>query len=106
MNLEEARKLLGLPATATKREVKAAYRRSARRWHPDVAQAGEEAAYRARMQEVNAAYRYIQKFLEDYRYMLEEPPAAQEDYEAWWQAHFGDTFRAGGTRKPRRGPPE
>ena len=43
MTLEEARDLLNLGLKATKKEVKAAYRRAARRWHPDLAPAGAEA---------------------------------------------------------------
>ena len=49
MTLEEARELLNLGLKATKKEVRAAYRRAARRWHPDRAPAGAEATHRARM---------------------------------------------------------
>ena len=42
MTLEEARVLLNLGLKATKKEVRAAYRRAARRWHPDRAPAGAE----------------------------------------------------------------
>ena len=47
-------KVLGLPSTATDEEVKQAYRRLAKRYHPD-ANPGDKAAER-RMQEINAAY--------------------------------------------------
>lgn len=47
-------KVLGLPSTATDDEVKQAYRRLAKRYHPD-ANPGDKAAER-RMQEINAAY--------------------------------------------------
>ena len=51
MTLEEARELLGLPPKASRKEIRSAYRREARRWHPDRAAASEEAAYRDRMQQ-------------------------------------------------------
>ncbi len=86
MTLEEAREILELGLKASRREIKAAYRRAARRWHPDRAPQGGEPEYRARMQEVNDAYQRILKFLEGYRYDLTE--AAAVDYESWWRAHF------------------
>ena len=46
-------KVLGLPSTATDEEVKQAYRRLAKRYHPD-ANPGDKTAER-RMQEINAA---------------------------------------------------
>lgn len=93
MTLKEAREILGLEFSATRQEIKAAYRRAARRWHPDRAPKEEEAAFRARMQEVNAAYQRLKEFLENYRYRLDEGEAAdeQKDLEAWWHARFGAT---------------
>ncbi len=93
MTLKEVREILGLELVATRQEIKAAYRRAARRWHPDRASVGEEAVFRARMQEVNAAYQRLKEFLENYRYRLEEGEAADEakDLEDWWHARFGST---------------
>lgn len=87
MTLEEAREVLELGLKATRKEVRAAYRRAARRWHPDRAPAGSEGDYRARMQKINAAYQRVLKFLEDYRYHLVETEAP-EDYQRWWQSRF------------------
>jgi DnaJ-class molecular chaperone len=87
MPLEKARELLSLDIKATKKEIKAAYRREARRWHPDRAPAGEEATYRARMQQVNAAYQRIVQFIENYRYDLVES-AGPEDLQKWWADRF------------------
>ena len=93
MTLKEAREILGLNLTATRQEIRAAYRRAARRWHPDRAPKNEEAAFRARMQEVNAAYQRLKEFLEHYRFRLDESEAADEakDLEDWWKARFGST---------------
>jgi preprotein translocase subunit Sec63 len=87
MTLEEARELLRLATKATKKDIKAAFRREARRWHPDGAPAGEEAVYRARMQQVNAAYQRVVQFIEEYRYDLVES-AGSEDLQQWWMNRF------------------
>jgi len=87
MTLAEARELLNLEPKATKKEIKTAYRRAARLWHPDRAPAGEEAHYRIRMQQVNAAYQRIVQFIEAYRYELTES-AGPEDIQKWWADRF------------------
>jgi curved DNA-binding protein len=93
MTLKEARQTMELGATATRQEIKKAYRRLARRWHPDRAPAGEEAAFRMRMQEINAAYQRLKDFVENYRYRLDEPEAPEDpaDIEKWWKTRFGGT---------------
>jgi preprotein translocase subunit Sec63 len=87
MTLEEARELLNLGRQATRKEIKAAYRRAARRWHPDRAPAGDEATYRDRMQQINAAYHRLVQFIEGYRYNLVED-LASEDPQKWWADRF------------------
>ena len=87
MTLEEARNLLNLDLKATRQEVKAAYRRAARRYHPDLAPAGAEATFRGRMQQINAAYQIIVQFIEDYRYDLVES-AGPEDPQKWYADRF------------------
>jgi DnaJ-class molecular chaperone len=89
MTLTEARELLGLGLRATRKEIKADYRREAHRWHPDRAPVGVEGEYRARMQKVNAAHHLLVKFIEDYRYHLVETEASdEEDYQRWWYSRF------------------
>jgi DnaJ-class molecular chaperone len=87
MTLDEARELLNLELKATKKEIKAAYRRAARLWHPDRAPAGQEATYRAHMQQVNAAYQCISQFIEHYRYDL-VGTASPEELQKWWADRF------------------
>ncbi len=87
MILDEAREILGLGLKATRKEIRAAYRRAARRWHPDRAPHGAEREFRARMQEINGAYQHLLKFLEDYRFHLVESAGAQ-DYRDWWHSRF------------------
>jgi hypothetical protein len=78
---------LGLGLKATRKEIRAAYHRAARRWHPDCAAPESEAACRAHMQQINAAYQLVLKFIEDYPYELVEA-AAPRDYQKWWRDRF------------------
>ncbi|MGQ9689450.1 MAG: J domain-containing protein [Desulfobaccales bacterium] len=87
MTLKEARDTLELGISATRQEITRAYRRAARRWHPDRAPEGREAEYHARMQQVNAAYQRLKEFLENYRFHLEDTETG-EDVEQWWQERF------------------
>ena len=57
MPMTDPYKVLGIPTTATDDEVKQAYRRLAKRYHPD-ANPGDKAAEQ-RMKEINAAYDHI-----------------------------------------------
>lgn len=87
MTLKEARDILGLELTASRQEITRAYRRAARRWHPDRAPDGQEEGYRAHMQQVNAAYQRLKEFLDAYRFRLEDTETT-EDVEEWWQERF------------------
>lgn len=87
MTLKEACQILGLGPVATRREIRDAYRRAARRWHPDRAPTGAEEEFRRRMQAVNAAYQRLKEFLENYRYRLEETEE-EGDVERWWRDRF------------------
>jgi len=101
MTLEEARELLGLDLKATRKEILAAYRRAARRWHPDRAPAGLEEKNREKMQQINLAYQRISQFIDAYRFELVEKPGA-EDPLKWWQ----DRFFSGVWTPPSPGDPE
>ncbi len=87
MTLEEARELLGLALKASRKEIRAAYRREARRWHPDRAPASREEEYRQRMQRVNTAYQCLLQFIEEYRFELTEA-GDKEDLMRWWHSRF------------------
>ncbi|MHB8068901.1 MAG: J domain-containing protein [Desulfobaccales bacterium] len=101
MTLEEARELLGLDLKATRKEIRAAYRRAARSWHPDRAPAGREEEYREKMQQVNAAHQRVIQFLEEYRFELVDH-SSPEDVQQWWR----DRFFSGVWAPPPRPDPE
>lgn len=104
MDLEKARQLLELDIAASRREIREAYRRAARRWHPDSAPPAKSAECHQHMLEINEAYHFILDFLENYRYRLEEVPEARDDYKAWWDSHFGPSM--GWPNQPRRQRPK
>lgn len=57
---------LGVSRNCTQEELRAAYRKLARRWHPDRFMAGPEREWaNARMTEINAAYRECSELLRD-----------------------------------------
>jgi preprotein translocase subunit Sec63 len=89
MDVTTARQILGLDLLATRQEIQEAYRRAARRWHPDTAPPEQQALCHQRMLAVNEAYQVILTFLDNYRYRLEELPETKDDYESWWHSHFG-----------------
>ena len=60
--------MLNVPATATRDEIRAAYRDLARRWHPDRFMPGPERDWaNDRMADINAAYRACLSGLKDAR---------------------------------------
>jgi DnaJ-class molecular chaperone len=87
MTVEEAREILGLGLKASRKEIRTAYRRAARHWHPDRAPAGAESEYRARMQQINAAYQRLVQLIDAYRYELVDTETP-EDLQKWWTARF------------------
>lgn len=60
--------MLNIPVTATRDEIRAAYRELARRWHPDRFMVGPERDWaNERMADINAAYRACLNGLRDAR---------------------------------------
>ena len=70
--ISEARKLLGLGETATTKQIKAAYRRAAHRYHPDRCPETEQAMCIEMMKRVNDAYQIIVDYCSNYSYPFSE----------------------------------
>lgn len=73
--IEEARKLLALGDAASLKEIKGAYRRLARRHHPDRhgrADQDEEA-----MKRLNWAYKLLEDYCRDYKYSFRQEDVAR-----------------------------
>ena len=77
MNALNAYETLNIPVTATREEIRAAYRLMARRWHPDRFLPGPERDWaNEKMADINAAYRRCLDGLTDARLAAEDETAA------------------------------
>ena len=74
---------LGVPRTATEKEIKAAFRKLARRHHPDVNRGSKESE--ARFKEITEAYEVLGDPAKRKQY--DQLGSQQQEYEAWTQAH-------------------
>ncbi|HEX74147.1 MAG TPA: DnaJ domain-containing protein [Dehalococcoidia bacterium] len=70
--IDEARRLLGLGEAATLKQVKAAYKMLANRYHPDRCKEIDRAKCEEMMKRMNEAYELIMKYFTDYSYSFGE----------------------------------
>jgi len=86
--LARAGKLLGLADRATRGEMKRAYHRLCKKYHPDTngadSKADEEMMYR-----LTEAYELLMRYCEEYRFPLEPGEGDIYDAEDWWMDRFG-----------------
>ena len=75
LEIEEARRILGLGEAATLKEIKAAYRRLARRYHPDQYSEGNQG--QEAMKKLNWAYKVLEDYCRDYKYSFREEDIAR-----------------------------
>jgi len=78
--VEAARRELGLGETATREDVRRAYRRLARRWHPDLRPAEAGGARGERFKAVLEAYALLTDYMAGYRYSF-RPDDVRRDQE-------------------------
>lgn len=75
--------VLNIPVTATRDEIRAAYRELARRWHPDRFMPGPERDWaNERMADINAAYRACLSGLRDARLRIDSEGEALKRVQA------------------------
>ena len=95
--MEDPYKVLGVSPNASDEEIKQAYRRLAKKYHPDLNPGDEEAA--KKMQQVNAAYEKIknpQKAQQGYGgYQQYDPFGGFGDYQqhTYTQSEYGDNYQ-------------
>lgn len=78
LNIEQARKILGVSKSASEEEVKKKYKALAKKWHPDVNESKE--AY-DKIKEINNAYEAVMK--EQFGKI-----DVWEDYDIWWWRQY------------------
>jgi len=98
-----ARELLGLGDQATLAEIKQAYRRLARKHHPDLARSrGETAGGQSReMQRLAEAYQVLMEYCRQFRFPLAPEEGQLLEGEDWWLERFGDDPFWGPGRRER-----
>ncbi len=101
-DIEWAREVLGLGESATLEEIKFAYRRACKKWHPDVRIKDEESNINREIQDINRAYHLLLEFIKNYRYVLVENNEENFDADSWWWEKFGSVF-AGNVKTKNKG---
>ena len=70
--INEARELLELEETATLKQIKQAYKRAAKRYHPDKCKDEDKAKCDEMMKKINEAHELIMKYCAEYSYSFRE----------------------------------
>ncbi len=97
--IEKARTLLELPKKVTLLDIKDAYHKKSRRYHPDKASSIEEQeAFKEKMVEINLAYKTLLDYVEHYQIDLSPNEQGMSD-EDWWMHHFGQDPIWGGEKE-------
>jgi hypothetical protein len=91
VEIDRARLLLGLEERVSIHDIKSAYRRLSKRYHPDAAGSGSEAS--GRFRELHAAYRLLLSYCEHCRISLTRDELQSFDPEEWWFRRFGENIR-------------
>jgi len=81
--LERARKLFGLPARTTRKEVVERYHQLAKRYHPDHGGNAEK------MKEINEAYQLLISFCDNYPIEIKPLDNTFDPVDFWFQ-HFSE----------------
>lgn len=87
IEIDDARRLLGLDEAATLKDIKKAYRRLAHRHHPDK-QASATDENDVMMKKLNRAYKMLMDYCTDYKFSFKEEDIARtypyEEYIRKW----------------------
>jgi preprotein translocase subunit Sec63 len=90
--IDRARRVLGLGERASLADIKSAYRRMCKKWHPDAA--SNDSTAPKKIKEINAAYRLLLDYCERYPFSFLPETVESFDPEKWWYQRFGENIRA------------
>ncbi len=90
--IDRARRVLGLGERASLADIKLAYRRMCKKWHPDAVRNDPNAP--KKIKEINAAYRLLLDYCERYPFSFLPETVESFDPEKWWYQRFGENIRA------------
>jgi DnaJ-class molecular chaperone len=92
MEIDEARKVLGLSDAATLKEIKRAYRTLAHRHHPDKHSEAASGETEETMKKLNWAYKLLMDYCDNYKYSFREEDIArtypEEEYMRNWRKNW------------------
>jgi len=90
LEIDEARRILGLAEAATLSETKRAYRRLARLHHPD--HCSEDSQNQEAMKQLNWAHKVLEDYFRDYKYSFRQEDVARtypyEEYLRGWHDNW------------------
>ena len=95
--IDRARRVLGLEERASIGEIRAAYRRLSKRYHPDAG--GSDPNSSDAFREIHAAYRLLLAYCQQYPFSFSQEDVRSFDPEEWWLRRFGENIRS----RPRDG---
>ena len=99
--ITDARKLLELPETASRIEIKSNYRRLLDKWHPDKC-LEKKARCTEMTKKLISAYNILMNYCENYEYSFTEDSVNRHlTPEEWWVDRFGDDPLWGKNSKPK-----
>jgi DnaJ-class molecular chaperone len=94
--IDNARKVLGLPESATHKQIQASYRQLAAKYHPDRCKQEDKKRCQERFKEINHAYDLLCQYCANYLYSFEESEVKRNSidknlyqhlkrfYDGWW----------------------
>ena len=87
--ITKARTLLELPEQATKKQIKANYRRLLRKWHPDSCRE-DKTLCQDKTRDIIRAYNVISDYCDNYKFSFSrEEVKKYMSQEEWWMERFG-----------------
>ena len=91
VEIDRARRVLGLEERASIQDIKAAYRRLSKRCHPDAGDSDSEGS--GRFRELHAAYRLLLSYCERSQISFARGDVQSFDPQEWWFRRFGENIR-------------
>ena len=87
--VKAAAEILGLGENATLAEIKKAYRRKSKKYHPDVKKTAKKGTQGVEMHELIESYEKLLHYCAAYRFPLTPGENEQFESEDWWFERFG-----------------
>jgi hypothetical protein len=103
--IEQARELFHLDERATRGEMKRAYHRLCKKYHPDTGNNDPEPDREKNseiMYRLTEAHELLMRYTEEYRFPLSPGDGDIYDAEDWWMDRFGQDPLWGKSRRKRR----